>query len=282
MDGSTAMANQTPNPLSNPERPRRFTAPAPATALERAPRGRGCTARCLLATVACILLVLTISANAWADISFDGPTRFIFEGDQEQLTVVIVNEGDEVALVQVTLGWGDGRDSAELPMAISRPLLTIPAHGKASVDILYQGQGLPVDRESYFLLSVLEVPRQASAKNVIQIALKHSLKLFYRPKLPGTPLAASESLRWTRATGAGSARLKAHNDSPYYMTLTDIDLQDGQGNACGTQTKHLMIAPFSTLDLSVPDCWEAVTTLTYSYIDDGNIAHPHHAPINAH
>ena len=58
------------------------------------------------------------------------------------------------------------------------------------------------------------------------------------------------------------------------MTLTDIDLQDGQGNACGTQTKHLLIAPFSTLDLSVPDCWEAVTTLTYSYIDDGKHCPP--------
>ncbi|MBT8767230.1 fimbrial biogenesis chaperone, partial [Metapseudomonas boanensis] len=164
--------------------------------------------------------------------------------------------------------------------AISRPLLKIPAHGKASVDILYQGQGLPVDRESYFLLSVLEVPKQASAKNVIQIALKHNLKLLYRPKLPGTPLAAAESLRWTRASAVGPAQLKVRNDSPYYVTLTEIGLQDEQGNACGTQTEHLMVAPISTFDLSVADCMKPVTTLTYGTIDDGNVAHPHRAHIS--
>lgn len=229
-----------------------------------------------------VVLITFLSSNVWADINFDGYTRFIFESSQKQLTFNVVNEGNEVALVQVTLDWGDKRSSAYMPMAVSRPLLKIPANGKASVDVLYQGTGLPDDQESFLRLSVLEVPKKPTEGNVAQITLQHNLKFFYRPKLPGNPQKAVEELHWTGAIVAGSVQLKAHNNSPYYLTLTEVRLLDRQGLACGAQAEHLMVAPYSTYNLNVPGCGKQATQIAYTFISDGGFGHPHITDVSTH
>lgn len=213
-----------------------------------------------------------LSNSAWADISFDGYTRFIFESSHKQLTFNVVNEANEAALVQVTLDWGENRNSAYVPMALSRPLLVIPANGKASVDILYEGTGLPDNQESFFLLSVLEVPKEPTERNTAQITLQHNLKLFYRPHFSQSREEAVEKLRWTRKNRA-TGQWQADNNSPYYMTLTDVELLDEQGQHCGTPVNHLMVAPFSTFDLAIPDCTETPSQLAYRVISDGGVAH---------
>ncbi|UVL59171.1 molecular chaperone [Pseudomonas sp. B21-032] len=215
-------------------------------------------------------LLALACACARAEITFDGFTRFVFEGTQKQLPLIIVNQGNEPALVQVKLGWGDKQDSRELPMAVSKPLLLIPANSKASTDILYQGQGLPDDRESLLMLKVLQIPKKTADSNAMAIALQHNLKLFYRPRLPGSVKEAVEQLRWS-ASAAGS--YEARNDSPYYLTLTEVGLLDHSGAACGKVIDHLMIAPFSTYSLPVGDCDRPVDQVAYAYISDAGLAH---------
>ncbi|MDH4568212.1 molecular chaperone [Pseudomonas sp. BN414] len=229
------------------------------------------TSKTITSLIAVLLALL--SNNACADISFDGYTRFIFEGSHKQLTFNVVNEANEAALVQVTLDWGEKPSSAHVPMALSRPLLVVPAKGKASVDILYEGTGLPDNQESFFLLSVLEVPKEPPEENVAQITLQHNLKLFYRPHFSESREEAVEKLRWTRANGDAPAQLQANNDSPYYLTLTETALLDEQGQPCGTPVNHLMVAPFSTFDLAIPDCTEPPSQLSYQVISDGGAAH---------
>ncbi|WP_342244652.1 fimbrial biogenesis chaperone [Pseudomonas sp. OTU5201] len=214
-----------------------------------------------------------LSNSVCADISFDGYTRLIFESSHKQLTFNIVNEFDDAALVQVTLDWGEKRNSAQVPMALSRPLLMIPAKGKASVDILYEGTGLPDNQESFFLLSVLEVPKEPTEGNIAQIALQHNLKLFYRPHFSESREEAVEKLRWTRTSRDAPMHFQANNNSPYYLTLTEVELLGEQGQRCGTPVNHLMVAPFSTFDLAIPDCTEPPSQLSYRIISDGGAEH---------
>lgn len=90
--------------------------------------------------------------SAHADLSFDGHNRFVMKG--KRLPITLVNEGKEPALAEISLDWGtDGKGQA-LPFAVSRPLLRLGAGQRAKVEVLYQGQGLPTDRETYLLLSV--------------------------------------------------------------------------------------------------------------------------------
>ena len=223
-----------------------------------------------------LLLTSMISASVNAEISFDGFTRFIFEGGDSQMPVILVNQSNEPALVQVTLDWGESQEKRELPMALSKPLLLILGNSKASVDVFYEGLGLPTDRESLFLLKALNVPKQSREENSVPIAVQHNLKLFYRPKLPSPTVEVAKNLRWSPS---GKATYLARNDSPYYLTLTQVGLIAPSGAACGKTVDHLMIAPFSTYELTVTTCNQPVREVSYSFISDGGLAHPCRIPL---
>ncbi|MUF03526.1 fimbria/pilus periplasmic chaperone [Pseudomonas sp. CCM 7893] len=207
-----------------------------------------------------------LAPTAQAEISFDGYTRFIYEAGQHQVPVILVNDSNEPALAQVNLSWGDPQENRDIPMALSKPLLLIAERSKASVDIFYQGAGLPTDRESFLLLKVLSVPKKSSDENLISIALQHNLKLFYRPKLLGSPEEAIKTLRWSPS---GSTTYQVRNNSPYYLTLTEVILRDPKGVDCGKTIDHLMVAPFATYELPIMACDRPVREVTYSLVSDG-------------
>ncbi|WP_080925961.1 molecular chaperone [Pseudomonas chlororaphis] len=225
-------------------------------------------------TLACLVAVLglTISANAWSEISFGGFTRFIFDGEQQSLMVTLINEDPQPALVQSLLQWGDGDPNRDLPMVVNKPLLLIPAQGRASITLFYQGIGLPTDRESFLLLRVMQVPQKPKEENSMQIALQHNMKLIFRPKLPGSLEDAVEKLRWAPSQAAPGS-YQARNDTPYYLTLTEVGLRDRTGIPCGNSIEHLMIAPFSSYELVVPGCHQAAGRIAYQFISDAGIAH---------
>lgn len=148
--------------------------------------------------------------SAHADLSFDGQNRFVMKG--KRLPITLVNEGKEPALAEISLDWGtDGKGQA-LPFAVSRPLLRLGAGQRAKVEVLYQGQGLPTERETYLLLSVLDVPHATGKGDALQIALRHRFKLFYRPSLKATVEQAMAGLTWSYDP-EGSPRTR--NPSPY-------------------------------------------------------------------
>ncbi|MCA7996623.1 fimbrial biogenesis chaperone [Burkholderia metallica] len=210
------------------------------------------------------------SAFALADLSFDGANRFIMAGKRMKFN--IINEGNTDALADVSVTWGDERNVEPLPLAVSRPLLRISPNNREAVDIIYQGAGFPSDRESYLLLNVLDVPTAPRDPNVLQIALRHRLKLFYRPALKGTLDDAMGTLSW-EIGGKGRASVLANNPSPYYLTLSDIEVIDRNHRNCGESIDHLMISPFSTSPLEVPNCTPAA--LNFSVISDGGSARPY-------
>nr|WP_295376351.1 molecular chaperone [Pseudoxanthomonas sp.] len=176
---------------------------------------------------------------------------------------------------QVSLAWGDGDTDRILPIAVSKPLLRIVPGGRATTELFYQGQGLPQDRESYFVLSVLDVPPAAHQENHLQLAYHHHFKLFYRPALASTPDEAIARLAWEVAIRTGGGRVTAHNPSPYYLTLSEVALVDATGQPCGQAVEHLMLPPFSSQALAAVDCRPA--RVYYRWVSDGGHRRPHAA-----
>lgn len=222
------------------------------------------------------LLCLMLSVrDAWAELSFEGRNRFFLSG--VRAPVAIVNEGDAPALVQVSLAWGEGDADLDriLPIAVSKPLLRIAPGGRASTELFYQGEGLPQDRESYFVLSVLDVPPAARQENHLQLAYRHHFKLFYRPALATTPDEAIVRLAWEMSTEAEGGRVTAHNPSPYYLTLSEVALVAAAGGDCGPAVEHLMLPPFSSRLLITADCGPA--RVYYRWVSDGGHRRPHAA-----
>ncbi|MDA3276079.1 molecular chaperone [Pseudomonas aeruginosa] len=207
--------------------------------------------------------------SAFADISFDGKNRFVMSG--QRLSVTLVNEEGQAALARIALEWGDGASERELPMVVSKPLLRISPNARTTVEILYQGQGLPLDRESYFLLSVLDVPTKPQVENVMQVALQHHFKLFYRPALKSTHEQAMSALSW-ELDSAGE-RLQAVNAAPYYLTLSDIQAYGEGGQDCGKPLDHVMLPPYSATPVRLPDC-SVISKLNYAVVSDAGNQRP--------
>ncbi|AZD55399.1 putative pili assembly chaperone [Pseudomonas chlororaphis subsp. aurantiaca] len=217
------------------------------------------------------------SETALADLSFDGKNRFIMTG--QRMTVTLANEGNQAALAEVSLDWGENESESvqPLPLAISRPLLRIEAGKKANVEVFYQGAGLPTDRESYLLLSVLDVPPAATTPHTMNVALRHRFKLLYRPALQSTLDEAMAGLSWAVQKDSAD-RLIADNPSPYYLTLSDIDVIGLDGQGCGEPIEHLMLAPFSTQPVDIPACHPA--SLRYQVVSDAGNLRPYGAMLS--
>ncbi|HHM8951035.1 TPA: molecular chaperone [Pseudomonas aeruginosa] len=203
--------------------------------------------------------------SAHADLSFDGQNRFVMKG--KRLPITLVNEGKEPALAEISLDWGtDGKGQA-LPFAVSRPLLRLGAGQRAKVEVFYQGQGLPTDRETYLLLSVLDVPHATGKGDALQIALRHRFKLFYRPSLKATVEQAMAGLTWSYDP-EGSPRTR--NPSPYYVTLSQVEFLDAPGRLCAPPIDHLMLAPYTEHSFDSIDC-QAIKARYEVVSDAGNL-----------
>lgn len=239
------------------------------------PLTRRCLNRSLdsLLRAAAFVSLLMLTATAQADLSFnDGRTRLILDGNKQRWPVNIVNLGKEPALMQLSLNWGDKQDTRNIPLAISNPLLLIQPGQRKTIEIFYQGRGLPDDRETYLLLDVLKLPQASDGEtNQLQIAPLHHFKVFYRPPLESNPAKAAAGVSWKLLSAQGSPRALLVNPSPYHVTFTDIAPLDARLQPCAPPTIHLMLAPFSEQPLAL-DCQQPPTSVDYQAISDGGSA----------
>ena len=159
--------------------------------------------------------------NACADIVISG-TRVIYPQSAKDVTVKMENRGTKPLLVPSWLD--DGRDTVnpqelKLPFIVTPPVSRIDPSKGQTVRITWTQQPLAQDRESLFWFNVLEVPPKAKdgdSQNVLQLAFRTRIKMFFRPDgLPGDPAIAAGNLKWSQQ---GTA-LIANNSSPYYVSM---------------------------------------------------------------
>lgn len=217
---------------------------------------------------------IAISGTAMADLAFDGKNRFILSG--KRMPVVVENTSDKPALAQIFIERPGFSDS-ELPVAVSQPLLFLHPNSRRTTEILYQGIDLPTDRETYFLLNILEIPENPESRNALQVTLNHKFKLLYRPKLK-EPLSESiKKLSW-KIGESNPKKITISNTSPYYITLSDIRSTPGS-STCPFELEHLMIEPFSDGTIDTP-C--EITNFNYNIVsDEGNFL-PYEIRLSSH
>jgi chaperone protein EcpD len=192
---------------------------------------------------------------AFASVVLSG-TRVIFPSNEKEVTIQLSHEGATPSLVQVWLDHGK-RDEAlgnvKVPFVLMPALFRLDPGKGQTLRILATQEALPEDRESVFWLNVLEVPPKNSASNqndnsnLIQMAFRTRIKLFYRPAALHSEAALAKAygqIKWsfTPEKKGQAARLEASNPTPYYMTVTKVH--------CGDQPHAIqvpqggMIAPF--------------------------------------
>lgn len=179
----------------------------------------------------CTLALISACAASWnacADIVISG-TRIIYPQTAKDVTVNLENRGTKPLLIQ---SWiDDGRDTTnpqeiKLPFIITPPVTRIDPHKGQAIRVTWLGQALPADRESLLWFNVLEVPpksKDAGDHNLLQLAFRTRIKLFFRPTgLPGSPADAVKNLKWTIKKENSGTFLVANNNTVWNISVASV------------------------------------------------------------
>jgi P pilus assembly chaperone PapD len=173
---------------------------------------------------ACLgLLGMLMATQASASISLNA-TRIVFDGDHKEANITVRN-GSQDVLVQ---SWVDMNDASasRAPFAVTPPLARVFAKEQQLLRILYEGTGMPTDRESVVWLNVQEIPKASEAENTLQLAIRQRIKIFYRPAgLPGSALQAPAQLEWALVRRGVQTLLSVKNPTLYHVSMADIKVQ---------------------------------------------------------
>lgn len=223
----------------------------------------------------CMALCITILGftAARADIVLSG-TRVIYKQDDRDITLKMDNRGARPVLTQIWID--DGRDDTQpqnmkVPFMVSPPISRVDAGRGQTIRIswLEQGQQLPKDRETLFWFNVLEIPAKVQDinTNVLQLAFRTRIKLFYRPQgLAGSPTEAAKGLKWQLKEHNGQIIAHVVNDSAYYISLSKAEFHSG--NTTHTIATR-MVSPKSAADFLVKDMKSvSAGDIRYSSIND--------------
>ena len=202
--------------------------------------------RSLIAGLVAASSLLPYSGASVAGISLNG-TRVVYAAQSKEASVLVRNPSKQDVMIQSWLESDDQK--GDLPFAITPSLSRLGAEKQQTLRIFYAGQGLPIDRESVFWLSVQEIPQKLDGENTLQVAVRQRIKLFYRPtNLAGKPEDAPKQLQWRWRAAGGKYGMEVVNNSPYFVSLVKASLHSrAQTHPIDTE----MIPPQSTRLLSV-------------------------------
>ncbi|MBA3176163.1 molecular chaperone LpfB [Salmonella enterica] len=216
-----------------------------------------------LRLASCAALVLTlISQNCFAGGVALSSTRVIYDGNRKEASLTVNNKSttDEF-LIQ---SWiDDTNGNKKTPFIITPPLFKLSPTKNNVLRIVNTSDSLPQDRESVYWVNVKSIPAKsedAEGKNVLQIAVRTRLKLFYRPAgLKGNSMDGWSKLQFSRV---GSNQIKVENPSAFNLTLNKFYANSRDIEKTG------MVPAKGSLNIDLPAGTGTVTEVKYSIIND--------------
>ncbi|WP_416202960.1 fimbrial chaperone [Enterobacter sp. C6] len=222
----------------------------------------------------------SVSHSALADIVISG-TRVIYPQSAKDVTVNMENRGNKPLLVQTWLD--DGRDSTnpqelKLPFIVTPPVSRVDPSKGQTVRITWLGQAMTQDKETMYWFNVLEVPPKAKgteSDNVLQLAFRTRIKMFFRPDgLKGDPAVAASQLKWSQK----DSTLVAHNDTPFFVSVAKIS---ATVNGKKVEVEPHYVEPFASQTYPLKQSGSArVSKVTYTAINDFGGSDVHDATVN--
>lgn len=189
--------------------------------------------------------VLFLPAFGQASITL-GSTRLVYHEADDSIALQLNNYDNLPYLLQSWVALTpDNLTSAQaasqnVPFIVTPPLFRMNGGDKNQLNIVKTSVSLPNDRESIFYLNIKAIPgRPDKAGNSLMIAVKSTLKLFYRP----TSLSdEGVEKAWSQLTFVqNGGKLTISNPSPYFITFYSLTADDAQVKV----GKNAMIPPFS-------------------------------------
>ncbi|WP_455922293.1 fimbrial biogenesis chaperone [Pseudomonas putida] len=201
-------------------------------------------------TTSLALMMLSASADTLAGISLSN-TRLIYDGQRNDASLTIGNASTRPYAVQTWVNTEADDNTLPVPFIATPPLFRLDGRKEQLVRVVRTGPIPATDRESVFYFNAQEIPATSEQDNVLKVALRTRIKLFYRPAgLKGSLLEALPTLDWSWSGAGGNALLKVYNPSAFHVSF--IDIQVGSDTRRTEVAAPLMVAPFSSREYAVP------------------------------
>lgn len=207
--------------------------------------------------------LLMFSVSAFSGVQVDA-TRVIYNGANQSSSLSIKNDSEDTYMVQTWLDTGDSTQNPKgLPILVTPPILKLASHKEAVLRFIYSGQGLPQNKESLFWINVQEIPPAPKLENVLQVAIRTRIKLFYRPPALKIDLyKQAQALVWRRQ----GDELLVSNGGPAHVTLGVLNFaKDGK---VGCSVEGDMLLPEGNLRIPLPPACRIAREFSFSFIND--------------
>lgn len=181
----------------------------------------------------CTLFSTLVAFSAQSAVIIAG-TRVVYPEKDKEVSLKMTNNGKSPVLIQSWVDSGDRNsrpDDAQAPFTLTPPINRVDPGKGQSLRIRYTGEPLPKDKESIFYLNVLEIPAKvnnAEGKNMLQMAFRSRLKVFFRPD--GLAMSASDAQQQVKWSRQGTT-VTATNPTPYFINVAYFsDQREGKAS----------------------------------------------------
>lgn len=206
-----------------------------------------------------------LSPATYAALTIDS-TRLVHESHKRSSSLVVANPSKNTFAAQVWVNTAADDTTTAVPLLTSPNLFRLEPGGEQVVQINVLPNDLPSDRESLFYFNVQELPQvDPEAKNILNIALRTRIKVFYRPsQIKEKPQSRLEDLQWSVAQIDGQHRLVVDKPSPFHFTFGRLEV-----NGIPLDTKEMAL-PLGRQHYPLPDALNKpqAVKVTFTTIND--------------
>lgn len=213
-----------------------------------------------------LFLFTSFICNANTEGVFLGRTRVIFNSSSESESLSVTNSSSTNPwLLRSWISGGDSNTQKEKTFIITPPLYKLEPSNTINLKINKLSAKFPSNQESLFYVNVMAIPPMTNSQKSeageakINFSINNKIKLLYRPESLNNKSDienAYNSLKLKKQSGG----IVFENQSPYYITLTDIKYNGKTNDETG-----FMLSPFSE---SLIKCSGACNNVNYKIIND--------------
>lgn len=212
------------------------------------------------------VFILIFVVDAHAGISLDA-TRIILGSDKKDASLVVRNQSDKESMLQSWIESG-GKDEV-VPFAVTPPLARLRPNGRQQLRVIFQGSGMPDDRESVLWMNIQEIPQALESANHLQVAVRQKIKVFFRPVgLSGSAAEAPALVKWSIVEADKGLSLRFDNPTPFNINIASLIVKQ-KGKDTEIFNGGRMLIPFEKSSLSLPNSLSSLqSTLIIKFVND--------------
>lgn len=220
----------------------------------------------MLPHVTKLFVILTLAgfsvSQANAAISIDR-TRVIIMGDEKSAQVNIINHSKKLPYLAQSWLENESEEKINSPLTVLPPLQRLEKDTTVQVNItpLPAAAQLSQDRESLFFYSLQEIPPKSDKSNVVQLALRIKIKVFYRPA--SLKKMATEVWQEKLVLTPVNNGVKIVNPTPFYIVIPTLSVAN---KPISLADEAITLKPLS--EVTVPNAQAKNQAIQLQYIND--------------